>query len=632
MLRGMTLAALAVNCSLTASALAQNRPNLIFILTDDQGVDAIQWPLNTGHPSVQTPTMNALAAQGVSFANCRVNPNCSPTRACLMTGRYAIDTGVCGVLGRYIGENPCPQPNYITGMPAKVTNRLALQTQEKTLAEVLANLAEDEYYTVLIDKWHLGYNQDSEDLDLLATDQGFHKHVDWLDTICNDDPDETGDEHMTYAYQQALYWLDDQNRDPEHQGKPYALFFHTVSPHRRHADSGGYHWWAVANSLIPLTQYNQIRAPDAGGQRDRAIQNLEAIDTTIMKLLRDLGVIEQEEGFPYIASSDTVVFFMSDNGTDPATCWFGNGNAKNTLYDGGIRVPMFVMGEGISTEQGFAGTVEYRPVTHVDVFETVCDIVDASASERGNDLGAFPRRSITFADAINWGDPPVEEREFTLCSLGESDSGTQTWKVALIWGDQWKLICASGGAGFADMETDEFYNLLDDPLEETNLIESNMSVEEATVYFHLRDRIVDEWPAAVSQALPAQPTEFHVDQYAYFSPTSIYVLVVFVENEEGEMTYVGDEFYDHYNDPDHYCDLNLAECRSMTQWEQNLRDSLRAQMMTAVADGSAGPDVRVVDIALSSSLVMKDDLNSVSATQPLTVGHQNVGGGNEQVE
>lgn len=176
MLRGMTLAALAVNSSLTASALAQNRPNLIFILTDDQGVDAIQWPLDTGHPSVQTPTMNALAAQGVSFASCRVNPNSSPMRACLMTGRSTLDTGVVGVIGRYTPlagmGNPC-ESTPLTGTAAKVTNRLALQTQERTIAEVLQDMG---YYTILIDKWHLGYNEGveptPEDRGLLPTQQG----------------------------------------------------------------------------------------------------------------------------------------------------------------------------------------------------------------------------------------------------------------------------------------------------------------------------------------------------------------------------------------------------------------------------------------------------------------------------
>ena len=103
-LRSM-IPALCATCSLSTGAFAQSRPNLIFILTDDQGVDAIQWPVEPVDADMVTPTLYALASQGVSFSNCRVNPNCSPTRGCLMTGRSALDTGVCGVLGRHVGDN-----------------------------------------------------------------------------------------------------------------------------------------------------------------------------------------------------------------------------------------------------------------------------------------------------------------------------------------------------------------------------------------------------------------------------------------------------------------------------------------------------------------------------------------------
>lgn len=205
MLRGMTLAALAVNCSLAASALGQNRPNLIFILTDDQGIDAIEWPPATAPSAIKTPVLNAMAAQGVSFTSCRHNPNCSPTRACLMTGRSAMDTGVVGVLGRYNPMddpgNPC-ESTALDGTPAQVTNRLGLQLQERTIAEVLQDMG---YYTILIDKWHLGYNEDGEQRGQRPGGgaQGFDVFEDWMDDICDgygsQDPYYYADLHMLRA-------------------------------------------------------------------------------------------------------------------------------------------------------------------------------------------------------------------------------------------------------------------------------------------------------------------------------------------------------------------------------------------------------------------------------------------------
>lgn len=615
------MAAVLLGCSLAAPVLAQSRPNLIFILTDDQGVDAIQWPVEPVDEEMVTPTLYALASQGVSFKNCRVNPNCSPTRGCLMTGRSALDTGVCGVLGRYSGDNPCTGGD-LSGYVAQVTNRLSLQTHEKTIAEVLKYLDEDGYYTILIDKWHLGYNQAEEELGLRADEQGFDEYFDWKEIVCDGygttDPYYYADIHMLAMLDNAITAVGHAG-----EGQPYALFYHTITPHGRHEDDSypnHMSWRQISpeneDAMIPVSKAldNQQGYPT---NRMRFIQNIEAIDTTIQWLLIGLGVIDDDEGRSYQPASNTVVFFSSDNGTDTR---IAGAKAKNSLYERGIHVPLFVMGEGI-TGTAFADTIDDRPVTHVDMFETICDIVEASPSERGNAIGAFPRRGVTFADAINWGDPPPAPREYVLSSLEVSDDGPQTWQVAITWGDEWKLICSSGGAGFSNMHGDEFYNLHDDSSENNNLLAGTMSVDAATMYLKMRDRLVDEWPTAVSVALPAEPAEFQVEQYAYLSPNTYYVLVVTVENEDGEMTYAGDEFYDQ----DHICDLNIC---GMSQWEENLRDSLRAQMMDAVSDGTAAPDVRLVDIPLSSSIVVKDDLNIVPAAA-LTVGFQGANGESE---
>ncbi len=73
-------------CSMTGIAAAEDLPNLVIIVTADQGIDAIEWPPNTALMQVHTPNLNAMAKQGVSFTNCRMNPNCSPTRAAWING------------------------------------------------------------------------------------------------------------------------------------------------------------------------------------------------------------------------------------------------------------------------------------------------------------------------------------------------------------------------------------------------------------------------------------------------------------------------------------------------------------------------------------------------------------------
>ncbi|MCL4196677.1 MAG: sulfatase-like hydrolase/transferase [Phycisphaerales bacterium] len=405
------LALVALNCSLTVSALGQNRPNLIFILTDDQGVESIEGPYWSNEMGCETPTLRELAKQGVSFTNCRVNPNCSPTRAALMTGRNACDTGVNGVLGRFTGgENPCTG-DPLEGDGARVTNRLGLQTHEKTIAEVLRYLEEDGYYTILVDKWHLGYNEDDEDLGLLPTQQGFHVSYDWMATICEDEPREVGDEHMVDAYEWAVNVV---NNRPWVEGEPmpYALFFHTITPHRRHGDqdptyypahNDGYLWWRVHEDLIPLTKDLPVGHPDNGGDRARFIQNVEAIDTVIRAMLISLDVIQNDDNRTYRDASDTIIFFLADNGTDDKVSSYGRNAAKNSTFEGGIKVPLFVMGEGVpgNTQNPIEDT---RLINHVDFFDTIADIVGASPSERDNEYGDFPRRGASFAYNIGWSD------------------------------------------------------------------------------------------------------------------------------------------------------------------------------------------------------------------------------------
>ena len=77
--------------STTRAGEAKSKPNVIIILTDDQGFGELGV---TGNPLIRTPHIDRLAAQGVSLVNFHVMPVCSPTRACLMTGRYNYRTGV----------------------------------------------------------------------------------------------------------------------------------------------------------------------------------------------------------------------------------------------------------------------------------------------------------------------------------------------------------------------------------------------------------------------------------------------------------------------------------------------------------------------------------------------------------
>ena len=111
-----------------SQALAIDRPNVLLILTDDQGYGDVT---SHGNPLIRTPFQDQLARSGVRFDRFFVSPVCAPTRASLLTGRYALRTGVHGVTRGYE----------------------TMRSNELTVAEILQAAG---YRTGAFGKWHNG--------------------------------------------------------------------------------------------------------------------------------------------------------------------------------------------------------------------------------------------------------------------------------------------------------------------------------------------------------------------------------------------------------------------------------------------------------------------------------------------
>jgi len=435
----------------------QEQPNIIFILTDDQGIDAVQganWPNDL---QCYTPVIATLSSRGRVFGNTRVNPVCSPSRATLMTGRSALRTGVT--------------TTYKAGQ-----SNLGLLSYERTIAEVLHDLG---YFTLLMDKWHLSGAPDQD-----PESQGFDIFRNARAYMYLDDPIAVGDEHISLMVNLAI--RDVLNRpDPT---KPYALFFWSIDPHRRTDTSGRelHDWWKVDESLLPSGEryYNPNPQDDTNRDRYRAV--VEASDTEYGRLLQSLGVVDSQ--LRYIPSSNTVVFFLSDNGT-PDKASLDPNRAKGTLFDGGIRVPFFVFGENVPDD----GAILDRLISGQDMYDTIADIVGASPDIR--DRKELPRRSFSFADDIGWSSVQLPHRQFVISfRVTQQDTGAT---VALT-GAQYKLICDASSKGLDDINNDILFDILNDPGETTNLLTRPISRKLKNVYSNMRNEIVDYWNISVS--------------------------------------------------------------------------------------------------------------------------------------
>ena len=128
--------------SATRTRAADPRPNIVVIITDDQGYGDLGVH---GNPKIKTPNLDEFARQSVRLKNFYVSPVCAPTRASLLTGRY----------------------NYRTGVVDTYLGRAMMHPDEVTLAEMLAAAG---YRTGIFGKWHLGDNAP-----LRPIDQGFQQ-------------------------------------------------------------------------------------------------------------------------------------------------------------------------------------------------------------------------------------------------------------------------------------------------------------------------------------------------------------------------------------------------------------------------------------------------------------------------
>ena len=311
-----------------------NQPNILLILSDDQGVDSSAEYDYSLDPPI-TPVLSALAAEGVVFQNTWATPACSSTRAGLLTGKHGINNGVPTVPGN-------------------------LDEDDEIIYEYLANQAETQNYaSAYIGKWHLGTDLIGENSNpvgngipyFAGTVQGnIGDYNSWDLTIDGDDlaiTESVSTEYNTSELTRlAEGWIADQN-------SPWFLTLAYNAPHGPvHLPDDSLHTRSLAN---------------CNDTRECYLAMIEAMDTEVGNLLSSLTTE---------ARDNTLIIFIGDNGTpngqrDPMV--FSGGQVKNTLFEGGLRVPMFVTGAGVTR----TGVREDRLVTVTDIYATVAELAGA---------------------------------------------------------------------------------------------------------------------------------------------------------------------------------------------------------------------------------------------------------------
>jgi len=296
------------------------RPNIIYIMTDDMGYGDLS---GYGRKDYPTPNLDKLAAQGIKFVNAySAGPLCTPTRTAFMTGRYPAKT-------------PVGLKEPLTGN--KSDTAFGLTTDYPSIATLMKTAG---YQTALIGKWHLGsrsqHSPVKNGFDYFfgfrsgASDYISHKGDRRKHDLYENDSLVYPKGYLTDLFsQKAVAFIRQKHEKP---------FFLTISYNAPH-------WpWQGPNDK-PYADSANFRN---GGS--------PAIYAAMMKSLDDgVGIIMKTLDDEQL-SNQTIVIFTNDNGGERFSDNGGLSNAKGTLWEGGIRVPAFVrwtgkINPGIITQQ-----------------------------------------------------------------------------------------------------------------------------------------------------------------------------------------------------------------------------------------------------------------------------------------
>lgn len=293
-----------------ANAAATDRKNIICILCDDMGAEELGCYGNRVH---HTPNLDALAASGTRFETFYAAPVCSPTRVCLMTGRYGFRTGWCNMRGRSAGSPP--------------RDDVDLARDERNFGQLLE---QDGYATGFVGKWQLTGDR----LETMLSDAGFAESLIWIYTgyLAKGESYQGGYYPPKSTKKSSRYWHPGLARNgvhfattPEEYGPDMFCDF-SLEFIREHAREPFFLYYPMA--LIHRPWVATPDTPELEGENKSAHlkANVEYTDKIIGKLVAELDAQGIRE--------NTVIMFLGDNGTQDA--------GKSSPTEWGARVPFIL--------------------------------------------------------------------------------------------------------------------------------------------------------------------------------------------------------------------------------------------------------------------------------------------------
>lgn len=451
-----------------------NRPNVVLILTDDQGYGDIR---ANGNPWINTPHLDWLHDNGISLEDYHTDPLCAPARSALMSGRYSFGAGVYSTLnGRYY-----------------------MKPELKTMADYFH---EGGYGTGLFGKWHLGdtypYHPENRGFDTVVSFGGgvIGETPDyWNNNYYNDTYIVNGVEKKFDGYCTDIWFdsaVDFMDKNIE-EDKPFFCFLPTNAPH--------------GPLNVDPSYYEKYKAMGLAENRARFYGMIECVDENIGKIM---GHLKEKDVF-----DNTIIIYFGDNGsaggciTDADSHVIDGYNAgmrgkKGTTYEGAHRNACF-----LSTPNNILG--EPRAIhgitAHMDLLPTLADICGLATPENID--------GISMAKALQAGECHVNP-DRTLVVHNMQRDMPQKFKDYSVIKNNMRLVrpltnesnpFLLGSFGSSVDVDPEIYDIAKDPSELTDVYEDHKELAIELTRFY------EEWyDERLEEAMKYSPIYFLKDQ------------------------------------------------------------------------------------------------------------------------
>lgn len=427
-----------------------DRPNILFVLTDDQG-----WPTLGcyGGDKVPTPNLDRLAAEGMKFTDAYVTSQCTPTRATFLTGQYTARHGLWHVLTWY-------------GYPwARMTEPMFAENFPRDTFTIAKGMKTAGYTTGIMGKWHVTSDEFGNYRGLTPEGAPIFGFDHAPPRLPDDEFDEGADRGVETLTRQAIDFIRD-NRE-----KPWFCF---LSHHMIHGK-------VVAPDHL-VQKYLDLGYPEEGHNRAVYLAGLETIDQSMGMLMSAL----EETG----EADNTMVVFLSDNGGIDERYGFGQigrpnperpkfepdgasyDNAplrlgKGSCYEGGVRVPMIVRWPARVP----AGQTTDVPVHVIDLLPTFLELASAESPKGHTVDGESLVALLEDGEDPSLADRPIfQYYPFYDLRWGLTPSATVRQgdlKLIEFFGDR-----VDGQGRYVPGHRLELYDLAEDLSESINLAES----------------------------------------------------------------------------------------------------------------------------------------------------------------